>query len=168
MDTREIRSRFLDECVADGLSDNAGLKPPKLGPHVLRHTFATMYIIAGGDVYSLQQILGHSKVETTMLYVSMSADVAYYQHQKFSPMADVASDISADKNDAKRNAADDAAKRRESMRQKGIASGKTRRAKQEDLRKKILKLDAQGMSKVEISHQLGCSIWTVRRALRPK
>ena len=147
---------------------HAGLKPPRLGPHVLRHTFATMYIIGGGDVYSLQQILGHSKVETTMLYVSMSADVAYYQHQRFSPMADEASDISADKDDAKRNAAEDAAKRCESMRQKGLASGKRRRAKCEELRKKIIELDADGLSKNEIMHRLGCSIWTVRRALKPK
>lgn len=147
---------------------HAGLKPPRLGPHVLRHTFATMYIIGGGDVYSLQQILGHSKVETTMLYVSMSADVAYYQHQRFSPMADEASDISADKDDAKRNAAEDAAKRCESMRQKGLASGKRRRAKCEELRKKIIELDAEGLSKTDIMQRLGCSIWTVRRALRPK
>ena len=147
---------------------HAGLKPPKLGPHTLRHTFATMYIIAGGDVYSLQQILGHAKVETTMLYVSMSADVAYYQHQRFSPMADEGSDIAADKDDAKRHAAEDAAQRRESMRQKGLASGKTRRAQCEELRKKIIELDAEGMSKAEIMHHLGCSIWTVRRALRPK
>jgi integrase len=37
--------------------------------HSSRHTFATNYLIAGGQVQNLQRLLGHSKIETTMLYV---------------------------------------------------------------------------------------------------
>jgi len=39
--------------------------------HVARHTFATMYLEAGGSVYVLQKILGHAKIETTMIYVTV-------------------------------------------------------------------------------------------------
>lgn len=37
--------------------------------HSSRHTFATNYLISGGQVQNLQKLLGHSKIETTMVYV---------------------------------------------------------------------------------------------------
>lgn len=37
--------------------------------HVSRHTFATNYLRAGGSVEKLKTLLGHSKIETTMIYV---------------------------------------------------------------------------------------------------
>jgi site-specific recombinase XerD len=37
--------------------------------HVARHTFATNFLISGGRVEVLQKILGHSKIEDTMIYV---------------------------------------------------------------------------------------------------
>ena len=37
--------------------------------HVSRHTFATNYLRAGGSVEKLKMLLGHSKIETTMIYV---------------------------------------------------------------------------------------------------
>lgn len=64
----------------------AGFEMPKIGPHTLRHTFALQYIQNGGDVFSLQRILGHTNVETTMIYVFMSNSLVASQHQKFSPM----------------------------------------------------------------------------------
>ena len=50
----------------------AGILGPKFGAHTLRHTFATMYIRAGGGARQLQSILGHSKLETTMIYVHLA------------------------------------------------------------------------------------------------
>ncbi len=40
-----------------------------LSAHVARHTFATNYLRQGGKVENLQILLGHSKIETTMIYV---------------------------------------------------------------------------------------------------
>ena len=41
----------------------------KISFHVSRHTFATNFLRAGGTVEKLQKLLGHSKIETTMIYV---------------------------------------------------------------------------------------------------
>ena len=67
----------------------AGFKPPKIGPHTLRHTFGVQYIINGGDMFSLQRIMGHQRLSTTMVYVAMSTELVARQHAKFSPMANV-------------------------------------------------------------------------------
>lgn len=44
---------------------------PRLHPHLLRHTFATRYIERGGDIYSLQSILGHTSLEMVKKYVHL-------------------------------------------------------------------------------------------------
>lgn len=67
----------------------AGFKPPKIGPHTLRHTFGVQYIINGGDMFSLQRIMGHQRLSTTMVYVAMSTELVARQHAKYSPMANV-------------------------------------------------------------------------------
>lgn len=59
----------------------------KVHPHKLRHTFAVSFLRAGGDVFSLQYMLGHSTLQMTQRYVqSLSADAAINAHKKFSPL----------------------------------------------------------------------------------
>ncbi len=41
----------------------------KLTFHVSRHTFATNYLLKGGNVVKLQRLLGHSEIKQTMVYV---------------------------------------------------------------------------------------------------
>jgi len=38
------------------------------GAHLWRHTFATMYLDNGGDIYDLRDLMGHENVSTTELY----------------------------------------------------------------------------------------------------
>ena len=68
---------------------NAGFMSSKIGPHTLRHNFGLQYILKGGDAFSLQRIVGHRRLETTMIYVNMSTELVPQQHRKFSPMADM-------------------------------------------------------------------------------
>ncbi len=42
--------------------------------HVLRHTFATHFMMNGGNIITLQRILGHSTVQQTMVYAHFAPD----------------------------------------------------------------------------------------------
>ena len=54
------------------LFHRAGITGRKLGPHTLRHTFGTNYVRSSGGVRQLQYILGHQRIETTMIYVHLA------------------------------------------------------------------------------------------------
>ncbi|MFC2032116.1 tyrosine-type recombinase/integrase [Chloroflexota bacterium] len=58
----------------------------RLHAHLCRHTFATRFLINGGDVFTLQQILGHSTLEMVRHYVNLASNHVAIQHQKFSPL----------------------------------------------------------------------------------
>ncbi|PSF12407.1 phage integrase [Marinobacter shengliensis] len=42
--------------------------------HVCRHTFASHFVMKGGDILTLQKILGHSDIKLTMRYAHLSPD----------------------------------------------------------------------------------------------
>ena len=58
----------------------------RLHMHLLRHTFAVNYLMNGGDVFTLQQILGHTTLEMVRRYVNLANAHVMIQHKKFSPV----------------------------------------------------------------------------------
>ncbi|MBE8578475.1 tyrosine-type recombinase/integrase, partial [Vibrio sp. OPT18] len=42
--------------------------------HVLRHTFASHYVMNGGNIVKLRDVLGHSEITTTMRYAHLAPD----------------------------------------------------------------------------------------------
>lgn len=64
----------------------AGIRGKRLGPHTCRHTFSRNFLLNGGDLITLQRILGHSSLEVVRLYVNLNTDDLIAQQWKFSPM----------------------------------------------------------------------------------
>lgn len=65
-------------------AQRAGL--PRVSPHVLRHSFARLYLMNGGDVFSLQAILGHEDLEVTKIYASLWGRDVQRLHARSSPL----------------------------------------------------------------------------------
>ncbi|WP_229699056.1 tyrosine-type recombinase/integrase, partial [Wenjunlia tyrosinilytica] len=65
--------RVGDDALRNGLAEAAKLHLPswtdKLTPHVLRHFCASQLHLNGLDLISIQEVLGHSWIATTMRYV---------------------------------------------------------------------------------------------------
>jgi len=45
---------------------------PEIRIHDLRHTYASQYMMSGGNIFDLQKILGHSDLKMTMRYAHLS------------------------------------------------------------------------------------------------
>ena len=52
----------------------AGIKQGQWGTHVLRHTFGSHLAMAGVDMASIQSLMGHANIKTTMRYIHLSPD----------------------------------------------------------------------------------------------
>lgn len=74
------------ERIVERIALRAGLDDVRVTPHALRHSFATQYVTNGGDPFSLQRILGHSDIKTTMIYVNLSGLGLREAHAKASPV----------------------------------------------------------------------------------
>lgn len=67
------------------LSEGAGFERAQTTPHTFRRGFAVEFLRNGGDVFTLQQILGHSSLEMTRRYVTFLDEDLKAAHLRFSP-----------------------------------------------------------------------------------
>lgn len=61
----------------------------RMNPHKFRHTFATHFVINGGDPFSLCDLLGHTNIETTKIYVNMSQKDLKTKHAQHSILSNI-------------------------------------------------------------------------------
>jgi site-specific recombinase XerD len=62
----------LQQCMI-----KAQLAHLKYNTHTLRHSFATHMLYNGSDIHTIKELLGHSKIETTMIYLHLQSKKRY-------------------------------------------------------------------------------------------
>lgn len=69
---KRLNPRQVQKLMAN-LRARLGL-PDTATPHALRHSFATHLLSAGGDLRSIQELLGHASLSSTQVYTEVDAD----------------------------------------------------------------------------------------------
>lgn len=73
IDVNVIKMVFQD------LKERTGIQ--RLHPHLLRHTFATLYLVDGGNLEMLRCLLGHSSISITQIYLHLSSNYSLIRAQ---------------------------------------------------------------------------------------
>jgi len=77
----QLTVTHLDKAFAK-YSEKSGVK---ITPYQLRHSFATLFLTEGGDLFSLQRLMGHSDLRMTKRYTELDEDFIRKQHRECSP-----------------------------------------------------------------------------------
>jgi integrase/recombinase XerC len=80
-----ITTRSVARIVEKHLK-RAGI-PIKMGPHGLRHSFATHLLNGGADLRVIQELLGHASLSTTQRYTHLNLDQLTAVYDKAHPRA---------------------------------------------------------------------------------
>lgn len=76
MTPRSVQRMVAKYAIAGGITKH-------VTPHVMRHSFATDLLMSGGDLRSVQALLGHSSVNTTQIYTHVTDKHLREVHEAF-------------------------------------------------------------------------------------
>ena len=72
--------------VPTRVGERASIEGVRCSPHTFRHTFAKNFLMNGGDLFTLQKILGHSSLSVVRMYVELTPEDVQIQYRQYSPM----------------------------------------------------------------------------------
>jgi integrase len=78
----DLRKPFEKACYIAGVEN--------FRIHDLRHTFASLAVSAGADLYAVQRLLGHRDIAMTQRYAHLAADDLKSATEKVSVLLDLA------------------------------------------------------------------------------
>lgn len=87
---RSLRGKPLSARAIQKVMEQARLQlglPATATPHAMRHSFATHLLAAGGDLRSIQELLGHASLSTTQAYTAVDAAHLMAVYDKAHPKA---------------------------------------------------------------------------------
>jgi integrase/recombinase XerD len=74
------------QSIIETYANRAGITGVRASPHTFRHTFAITYLRNGGDVFTLQRILGHETLDMVRNYVCLAQYDLQEAHLRCSPV----------------------------------------------------------------------------------
>lgn len=77
---RRLKKEGIEKVVRD-IGTRSGIGRPVF-PHLLRHSISSSLLRKGMNVTELQKMLGHSKLDTTMIYAKVSDMSVAYDHKR--------------------------------------------------------------------------------------
>lgn len=81
---RATMGREQDMLGIEALLDKAGCPHLTRPWHAMRHTYASHFVMAGGNILALQKILGHADLKMTMIYAHLAPDFLEGEMEKVS------------------------------------------------------------------------------------
>lgn len=87
---RAIRGGALSPRLAQAMMERLRLRlglPDSATPHALRHAFATHLLANGGDLRTIQELLGHESLSTTQGYAAVEAKKIFAAYRAAHPRA---------------------------------------------------------------------------------
>jgi len=74
------------ETILKAYGQKAGIKGVRVSPHTFRHTGAVEFLRNGGDLFTLQRIMGHSSLQVLRGYVNLNQGDLARAHEMASPL----------------------------------------------------------------------------------
>jgi len=88
VDCGRLKKRNIQDRIKK-YGHTAGIENVRVSPHTFRHTFAKMWVMAEGDILSLQEMLGHSSVEMVKNYARLFQPDLKKKHARYSPVSTI-------------------------------------------------------------------------------